>query len=383
MSEKRLFKEYQQLLKASPSLTNHQIINLEPVDASQSIYDWKATISKKTAEDSPYYYNGQWTINISLDSRYPNKPPKVEFSKTTPIYHPNINPKTGEICLDILKSEGWSPAWNLTNVVVAILMLIDDPEPDSPLNIDLANLFRNDKVAFESMAQYTMWKHNTFYENEGIPLRDPSGIKIGLSLTKDELRSMKVSKDASRAIHEIEKNAELLATDMYKNEINNDNNVKDEVKFRLDPQLHSLSLLNRHEDETQKELLPPDIPDRTFSPDSKIIHDIGEQVTKQFFEKVNEIGHSHSASNSSESSTEDDLNSVRQQVSKNVSKQVEKLCSLSVSPANDTSETHENDDIFQRERAKFLKHVDEQVNIVREEQERRQRKASNLSESDS
>jgi len=41
-------------------------------------------------------------------------------------------PQTGEICLDILKS-AWSPAWTLQSVCRAVVSLLAQSEPDSPL----------------------------------------------------------------------------------------------------------------------------------------------------------------------------------------------------------------------------------------------------------
>lgn len=184
MAEKRLIKELKQLAKEP---ANPQILQLGPV-LEDDLFVWRATIVKPSKDQSDYYFNGQWDLDIKVPPTYPLIPPTISFSKSTPIAHPNIDLKSGEICLDILKLSSWSPAWNLNNLVVAILMLIDDPEPDLPLNIDMANLYRFDKTAYTSMCQYTIWKHGTFRGegSSGEELRHKSGIKVVDGVTLEE-----------------------------------------------------------------------------------------------------------------------------------------------------------------------------------------------------
>ena len=113
-----------------------------------TIEDWKALIMGPP--ESPFE-GGQFELEIKCSSQYPLVPPLMRFK--TQIFHPNVKFDTGEICLDILKSD-WSPAWSLQAACRAIIALLSHPNADSPLNCDAGNLLRcGDLRGFRSLAR--------------------------------------------------------------------------------------------------------------------------------------------------------------------------------------------------------------------------------------
>lgn len=354
MAERRLLTELKQLSKQSDDA---QVLRLEPTD---DLLRWDAVIAKPTRELSEYYYKGQWNLTIEVPTLYPMQPPKISFARETPVAHPNIDIKSGEICLDILKLSGWSPAWNLHHLVVAILMLLDDPEPDLPLNIDMAMLYRSDKVAYKSMCQYTMWKYNTFFQN-GAPAipKDISGFKnLEVSTrTEDDLskKSEQLSEAVSSAIHQIEIEASTL-TDQAESTI--------QISERVDLAIHQIQAeaTKLAEDEFRVHIKRPE------QTNHQIVHDVGAEVKESFLAKVNAT---HSKTGSEELSG-DDLDSVKQRVSESVSKQVEEICLKSPTPGAISSfEVHPtitDDSDTQRVKTEFLRQVDEQVQEVKRKQ---------------
>ena len=69
-------------------------------------------------------------------------PPKVRF--LTKIYHPNVD-KLGRICLDILKDK-WSPALQIRTVLLSIQALLSAPNPDDPLDNNVAEVWKNNEA---------------------------------------------------------------------------------------------------------------------------------------------------------------------------------------------------------------------------------------------
>eukprot|EP01111_Echinosteliopsis_oligospora_P001922 TRINITY_DN12815_c0_g1_i1.p1 TRINITY_DN12815_c0_g1~~TRINITY_DN12815_c0_g1_i1.p1 ORF type:complete len:153 (-),score=26.95 TRINITY_DN12815_c0_g1_i1:89-547(-) len=138
----RLMKE----LKNIKSETSDDVILFPRND--QDIFVWTSII--KGPPDTPYE-GGSFELDITVPTNYPLQPPTVKF--VTKVFHPNIHFKSGEICLDLLKS-AWSAVYTLQSVSRSIAALLAHPEPDSPLNCDAGNLLRSGDVrGYNSLAK--------------------------------------------------------------------------------------------------------------------------------------------------------------------------------------------------------------------------------------
>ncbi|KAN0063011.1 E2 ubiquitin-protein ligase peroxin 4 [Thecaphora frezii] len=146
---RRLFKEHQSIQRDLASSSYPDVVELRPYDTElQDLTEWTACLR---GPQGGVYAGGLFNLHLTIPPTYPTKPPLVKF--TTSIFHPNVNQTTGEICLDIL-SDNWSPAWTLLSLSTAILALLESPEPDSPLNVDAANLYRSkDQTAYASVCR--------------------------------------------------------------------------------------------------------------------------------------------------------------------------------------------------------------------------------------
>lgn len=159
-SLRRLSAEYMQL-KNDPD-SNWFEIDPAPEDfipfidgSIEYVIKWEITIY---GFKDTIYEGYTLKANIYFPSDYPLSPPRVIF--TTKMYHPNIY-NDGKVCISILHTaqsdphtdeldtEQWTPVLSVRTILLSIMLLLNEPNPDSPANLDASLHFRRDRKDYE------------------------------------------------------------------------------------------------------------------------------------------------------------------------------------------------------------------------------------------
>ncbi|KAL7058723.1 hypothetical protein AAHC03_013300 [Spirometra sp. Aus1] len=82
-----------------------------------------------TPNEGPYAH-AMFTLEIVASDNYPRTSPEIRL--LTPIFHPNINPQGGYICLNIM--DDWNSCYSFLDVIKAVLFLLANPNFDSSNN---------------------------------------------------------------------------------------------------------------------------------------------------------------------------------------------------------------------------------------------------------
>lgn len=147
MGARRVLKEIEQI---TIEPTEGIIVTIPNPD---NCFKWHVLLDGPS--DTPYE-GGKFELNITIPPEYPHKPPGVNFA--TRIYHTNVSPQSGYICLDILKHQ-WSPALSIQKVILSVSSLMSEPNPDDPLHGEAARLYKTNRSEYNTIAKEWTKKH--------------------------------------------------------------------------------------------------------------------------------------------------------------------------------------------------------------------------------
>lgn len=89
-------------------------------------------------------------VRLSINRQYPYAG-GFELKWLTAIFHPNIA-LDGKVCIQLVNK--WSAGQTLANIVDALQQLLENPNPDSPLNYDAARYFNEHPNALENAPSF-------------------------------------------------------------------------------------------------------------------------------------------------------------------------------------------------------------------------------------
>ncbi|KIW06652.1 uncharacterized protein PV09_02360 [Verruconis gallopava] len=95
------------------------------------------------------FASGLYTLELKIPPTYPQAAPTAHFR--TRIFHPNVDPSTGAVCVETLKRD-WKPELTLRDVLLTISCLLVYPNPASALNAEAGRLVETEFSEFERKA---------------------------------------------------------------------------------------------------------------------------------------------------------------------------------------------------------------------------------------
>jgi ubiquitin-conjugating enzyme E2 G1 len=122
-----------------------------------NLYEWDVMI---IGPADTLYEGGFFKARLTFPPEFPLLPPKMRF--ITPMWHPNIYPDGG-VCISILHAPGddqygyedagerWMPVHTVESILLSVISLLssENPNLDSPANVDAAKEIRADLPAYK------------------------------------------------------------------------------------------------------------------------------------------------------------------------------------------------------------------------------------------
>ena len=116
------------------------------------LFCWDVTLTGPP--ESPYA-GGHFVLRLEFPAQYPFKAPVLKFQ--TPVYHPSVLQATGEVCSAVLGP--WGPTLTAEHCLLTVYSLLQDPQPDHPLEEAIAQQLAANKKEFVKMAKKATKEH--------------------------------------------------------------------------------------------------------------------------------------------------------------------------------------------------------------------------------
>lgn len=156
---KRLKKE-KDMLDGDRNADTYFLAYPREVDDNISFKVWDAYFLMQMPDS--LYKDTVLVAEMEFPGDYPLRPPKVTF--LTKMFHPNIYPN-GKVCISILDEDvagplgcgapedRWAPVQNIRTVLLSIAVLLENPNIDSPANVDASKLLRDDEESYKKIVR--------------------------------------------------------------------------------------------------------------------------------------------------------------------------------------------------------------------------------------
>ena len=160
--------------KFSKELLNRQLRDLQKNEDNlgisvglidDNIYKWSVIF---TGPQDTIFEGGFYKAVLTFPQDFPQNPPEMKF--ITEMWHPNIY-KDGKVCISILHSPGvdrfneqekaeerWRPSLGVEQIIVSVISMLNDPNCDSPANIDASVMLKNKPEEYKKKVRQLVLK---------------------------------------------------------------------------------------------------------------------------------------------------------------------------------------------------------------------------------
>ncbi|XP_012657135.1 ubiquitin-conjugating enzyme E2 U [Otolemur garnettii] len=124
---------------------NFEGITAFPV--SEDMMKWEAEIE---GLQNSLWHGLVLHLTINFTSEYNFAPPVVKF-ETVP-FHPNVNPHTGQPCIDFLDNpRKWNTSYTLSSILLALQVMLSNPVLENPVNLKAAQILMKDESMYRAI----------------------------------------------------------------------------------------------------------------------------------------------------------------------------------------------------------------------------------------